>query len=87
MSVNLAGLTPGRRYKLQLLFGEACCDTRVFDVRVAGAVIVRDFQTSAAQGAAVITNAGSAIVHGLIAGSSALNIEMDGSTATPVRRL
>ena len=81
--VNLAGLTPGRRYKLQLLFAEACCETRVFDVRVAGAVIVRDFKTADAQGAAVITNAGSAVVHEFIAGSSALNIELDGSNATP----
>lgn len=83
VSVNLTGLTPGRRYKLQLLFGEACCETRVFDVRVAGIVIARDFKTAAAQGTAVIADAGSAIVHEFIAGRSSLDIELDGSNATP----
>lgn len=43
LTVTLGNLQAGRRYKLQLLFIEACCDG-IFNVRVNGAMLLANFR-------------------------------------------
>ena len=87
LRVDLANLVPGRRYKLQLLFGEQCCSQRIFDVLVEGALVANDFVTAEAQGGIPLTSAGSAVVHEFIAGDATLNIVLDGASVTAIQGL
>ncbi|MBL9139552.1 MAG: cadherin-like beta sandwich domain-containing protein [Verrucomicrobiales bacterium] len=85
VDMSLTGLTAGNSYKLQLLFTEACCDVRAFDVLVAGQVIVREFSPAAVQGGANGTPAnGAVITHEFTAASATLAISLDGrNVSTP----
>lgn len=49
MGMTLDGLTIGNSYKVQLLFGEACC-SRGFDIYQDGVSLVEDFSPSALMG-------------------------------------
>lgn len=87
LKVDLANLVPGRRYKLQLLFGENGGTGRRFDAFVDGAKIEDDFSTTYAQGSPTMTIAGSAIVHEFTASQANLHIVLDGSDVVPVPNL
>jgi CSLREA domain-containing protein len=76
ITVDLSGLTVGRRYKLQLLFGEACCN-RNFDISVEGSLVADDFKPALAQGSLSLTKTGSAFVHEFVANDTTLNIVLD----------
>jgi CSLREA domain-containing protein len=78
ITVDLSGLTVGRRYKLQLLFGESCCN-RNFDISVEGSLVADDFKPALAQGSLSLTRAGSAFVHEFVATDTTLNIVLDAS--------
>ena len=78
ITVDLSGLTVGRRYKLQLLFGESCCN-RNFDISVEGSLVADDFKPALAQGSLSLTKAGSAFVHEFVATDTTLNIVLDAS--------
>lgn len=84
LRVDLANLLVGRRYKLQLLFGEAGSTGRRFDVSVGGTRIVDDFAPSVAQGAAYCVTAGSAVVHEFTATGTTLDIVLDGTDVVSV---
>lgn len=84
LRVDLANLLVGRRYKLQLLFGEAGAAGRRFDVSVGGTRIVDDFAPAVAQGAAYCVKAGSAVVHEFTATGTTLNIVLDGTDVVSV---
>ncbi len=49
VNMDLAGLTPGARYQLQMLFAENCCD-RGWDIVVAGGKVFDDFNVQMNQG-------------------------------------
>jgi hypothetical protein len=84
LRVDLAGLVPGRRYRLQLLFGEAGAAGRRFDILVDGARIVDDFDPTTAQGGVPMTTAGSAVVHEFHATTSTVHIVLDGTDVASV---
>ena len=84
VKVNLANLVPGRQYKLQLLFGEACCPSRTFDLHVEGTEVISDFVTRVVQGGYPMPGAGSAMVHTFTATDSTLNVVLDGGTTSTV---
>lgn len=79
LTVNLANLTTGRTYKLQLMMAEPSDYDRKFDVFVEGALIANDFSPSIAQGIPVRSYAAAAIVHEFIATDSVLNIVLSGT--------
>ena len=85
MSITLPGLTPGKRYTLQLLFGqgpkiesEISCN-RVFDVRVNDTLVADDFSPTIAQGGYPFHNACSVLVHIFTATEPTVNIKLGGS--------
>lgn len=72
-NVNLAGLTPGTRYKVQMLFNEGCC-SRGFDIFAEGNKIVNRFDMVATQGGIGLSNVGSVVSHTFVAGDNTLNL-------------
>ena len=78
IKVNLAGLTIGRTYKVQLLFAEQGDHNRRFDVIVEGALVADDFNVSDAQGRPVFSHTAAAVVHQFTATDTELNIELSG---------
>jgi CSLREA domain-containing protein len=84
ITVTLGNLTPGNRYKLQLLFAEGGDYDRRFDVRVNGVLVADDFNVSEAQGIPVKTYAAAAIVHEFTATTTSAQIVLSGQdVATP----
>lgn len=61
VKVELANLTPGGKYKLQLMFFEQCCGNRGFNVYVDGELVTADFSPPDVQGG-VNNTAGGAVV-------------------------
>ncbi len=88
LGVTLGGLTPGRRYHLQLLFSEGVQElerkstNRVFDVKINGALLVDEFSVTNAQGGFPLTTRCSAISHHFTARESDVRIRLDGSSVT-----
>jgi hypothetical protein len=85
VTVALANLQPGQAYRLQLLFGEQCCN-RGFDVLVEGNEIVNEFAPFATQGSTDLTanGIGAVVTHFFVAGDDTLNIALGGTdTAQP----
>ena len=83
VKVDLENLTPGKQYKLQLLFGEQCCPLRTFDVSVEGTLVADDFNISNTQGPTPMSSAGAAVVYSFTAADSTLNIVLDGAGVVP----
>ncbi len=82
LQVTLANLTPGRKYKLQLMFVDAPTYNRVFDILVEGSTVFAGFNTYTAQGYHPTTESASALVHEFTAADATLDIELSGlSTA------
>lgn len=85
VTVALANLQPGQAYRLQLLFGEQCCN-RAFDVVVEGNEIVNEFAPFSTQGSTNLTGngVGAVVTHFFVAGDDTLNIALGGTdTAQP----
>lgn len=77
IDVAIPGLTAGRSYKVQILFAEACCATRGFDVISEGVLIGDEFAPAAVQGGpSTVPSRGAAIIHGFVATDSTLNIRL-----------
>jgi hypothetical protein len=84
ISITLGNLSPGTRYKLQLLFAESGDYNRRFDVRVDGALVANDFNISEAQGIPAKPYAATAIVHEFTATGTSAQIVLSGAdVATP----
>ena len=81
VSYELRNLDPGKRYKLQLLFAEKCCE-RGFDVTVNGKMIYDDFSPDLVQSqAGGHASAGAALIYTFTSGSNTLAIDLDGMNA------
>lgn len=76
VTLSLTDLEVGGNYKLQLLFAEACCPARGFDVFVDGAQIADDFRPGVVQNAPRV-NTGALIIYEFTATSSTINILMN----------
>jgi len=81
VNVTLANLTPGKRYKLQLLFYEQCC-SRGFDVNVEGVTIVDEFAPFVVQGGIGNLGQGAVVAQEFTATDDTLTIELVGATIT-----
>ncbi len=73
VTMDLANLTPGNVYKLQLLYAESCC-MRGFDVSAEGAMIAPDFAPFVTQGGTNNTALGAVITHQYEALDTILNV-------------
>ncbi|HEX2749387.1 MAG TPA: hypothetical protein VHM91_15365, partial [Verrucomicrobiales bacterium] len=83
VTISIPGLIVGRTYKLQLLFGEACCANRGFDVYVNNNLIVDEFGPAIVQGGqSNVFPRGAAIAYGFVADSTTIEIRLDKSTVT-----
>jgi hypothetical protein len=80
ITTTLTGLTPGRQYKLQLMFAEACCPFRYFDVYVDNALLADEFNVAATQGSHASPVAGAAIIHTFTSTADTVMISLDGTT-------
>ena len=82
---TLPGLTAGKRYTLQLLFGQGpkieseISGNRVFDVHVGDTLVADDFSPTIAQGSYPFRNACSVLVHTFTATGPTLTIALGGS--------
>jgi hypothetical protein len=82
VNVDLSDLTPGKAYKVQLLFAEQCCAGRGFDIELDGLLRADDFLITSMQGGAGVTNRGSVVTIGFIASDDTANIVLNGMGAT-----
>jgi hypothetical protein len=99
LDVDLDNLEVGRRYKLQLLFAEQCCQGRGFDVFIrpvpqdnpfalfdiaTDRMLAHNFNPAAVQGGAGNTKAGAFISYEFVAQDTMLHIVLDGRMASPL---
>jgi hypothetical protein len=81
VTLTLDGLEPGGEYKLQLLFGEACCN-RGFGVYRDGHLIAHDFNVGLAQGGIANNKQEAVITHTFYAEGTSTVIRLDVAAAT-----
>jgi hypothetical protein len=81
VTVTLGNVQVGAQYKLQLMFGEQCCN-RSFDVVVDGVVIVKDFNPGLQQGGVAVGNQEALITHTLSATKPSIVVALNGPTAS-----
>lgn len=82
-NISVPGLVVGKTYKLQLIFAEACCASRGFDIYVNNELVGDEFAPAVLQGGQ--SNAyprGAVLSHGFVANSTVLEIRLDKSTVT-----
>ena len=84
-TITMDNLVAGNRYKLQLLFGEACC-ARGMDVLVDGKLIADEFAPFVIQGGVVTPlTKGAVIAYEFTASSNKVTIQTRGGTVTTPR--
>ncbi len=81
VNLTLENIKIGAKYKLQLMFGEQCCN-RGFDVFVNGGLIVKDFNPGVQQGGIAQGAQEALITHTLTATNATLTIVLDGTSAS-----
>jgi len=81
VTVTLDKVQVGAKYKLQVTFGEQCCN-RSFDVLVDGNVVVKDFNPGVQQGGVAAGNQEALIVHNFTAANPAVVLVLNGPTAS-----
>lgn len=79
IGLELANLTSGRPYKLQLLFAEDWTLGRGFDVFVDGTIRANDFNIGGEQGGVSLSNRAVVVTHEFLAAGTAVNIRLSGS--------
>ena len=77
--LELANLTPGRPYKLQLLFAEDWTVGRGFDVIVDEAMSANDFNIGGVQGGVAESNRAVVLTHEFLATDTMVNVTLSGS--------
>lgn len=82
VGVELPGLTPGKAYKLQLLFGEQTSPARGFNIELEGEGVLDDFITAIPLGGVGVTNLGAVVTIGFIARDDTLNLNLNGNDVT-----
>lgn len=83
-TITLSNLVAGNRYKLQLMFGEACC-SRAMDVRVDGKLIADEFAPYEIQGFINNPAQGAVVAYEYTASSNKTVIQTIGGTVTTAR--
>ncbi|RYD37437.1 MAG: hypothetical protein EOP86_03495, partial [Verrucomicrobiaceae bacterium] len=78
ITVTMTGLTPGKPYKMQLLFMERCCQ-RAFDIFVDGNQKLDDFAPVTFQDGTAAPTRGSVAVVGFLASGSSVEVVLDGA--------
>jgi len=81
VTLTLDGMQVGAQYKLQLMFGEQCCN-RGFDVIIDGKLAVKDFNPGIQHGGIANGTQEALITHTLIATKTSLTVVLDGTTAS-----
>ena len=79
--LTLQNIEVGAQYKLQLMFGEQCCN-RGFDVFVNNTLIVKDYNPGDEQGGIGNGTQEALITHSYLATSTTLEIRLDGRQAS-----
>lgn len=79
--VELANLIPGASYRLQLLFGEECCN-RGFDVWVDGSLVVDEFSPPLVHNGIKNHAEGAVVVTDFVAKRSSVTVILDGTGIT-----
>ncbi len=82
VTVQLAGIEVGARYKLQLLFGEGCCINRGFDVYLNGALVADEVAPGALQGGSNVPESAVVVTEEFMADSPVLEIVLDGRSVS-----
>lgn len=82
--LTLGNLEVGAEYKAQLLFAEACCAGRAFDVSWDNQLIVDEFNPSIFQNGPNNPKQGAVITHSFIARASKAVFKLDGRTISTV---
>ena len=77
LNVDLANLTPGRQYKLQMFFYEPGNNNRGFDVSIEGNQVLNDFTPGGTPGH--VAGTGVVMTHQFIAGDNTLNVIFNGN--------
>jgi hypothetical protein len=80
--VELTGLVPGSKYKLQLLFVEQCCANRAFDIIADGSVLASEFNPAGVHFGSGNTFEGAVLSAELVTQSDKLIIVLDGTAVT-----
>jgi hypothetical protein len=83
--ITLSNVVAGNRYKLQLLFGEACC-ARAMDVEVDGKLIADEFAPYELQGSTTVSNKGAVLSYEFTAATNQVVIETLGGAAVTTPR-
>lgn len=81
VTLTLENIQIGAQYKLQLMFGEQCCN-RGFDVLIDGKLAVKDFNPGVQQGGVANGTQEALITHTFIATKKPLVVVLDGTTAS-----
>ena len=84
-TITLSNLVAGNRYKLQLIFGEACC-ARAMDVSLDGTLIADDFAPYILQGDLFNPAQAAVLTHEFTASSDKAIIRTLGGAAVGIRR-
>lgn len=79
IGLELAGLSPGRAYRLQLLFAEDWTAKRGFDVRVDGKVIINDLNLGGVQGGVSSPDRAVVVSHTFLADRATVGVALDGT--------
>src|SRR6266542_6262859 len=79
--LTLQNIEVGAQHKLQLMFGEQCCN-RGFDVFLNDVLIVKDFNPGVEQGGIANGTQEALITHSYLATSTTLEIRLDGRQAS-----
>jgi hypothetical protein len=74
VTVDLAGLTVGEDYQLQLLIQEGCCANRGFQVEVENSILAPGFNASASHGN--LTTAGGIVTYQFVARDTTANVRL-----------
>jgi len=79
--LNLANLKVGVHYKLQIMFGEQCCD-RGFDVTIDEKLAVKDFNPGVLHERLASKSFEALITHTFLSSKTTLDIALEGATAS-----
>ena len=83
MNITIPGLTVGKPYKVQVFFGEQCCNNRGFDVYIENTLVANEFVTGTGPGRGFRGSGPNRCRRGaFLAGDTTLDIRLDFTTIT-----
>jgi len=81
VTLTLENLTVGAVYKVQLMFGEQCCN-RGFDVSLNGSAIVKDFNPGVQHEGIANGTQEALIIHTFLANKTTMELKLDGNNSS-----